>query len=54
MSECEFVDEENRRYLLLATSSGDESIKVAPICIDTFDLLQPIIHLPNIHNRKIY
>jgi len=52
MSESEFVDKEGRGCLLLATCSWDKSIKIASLCIDTYDLLQPIVNLPNIHTGK--
>jgi len=52
MSESEFVDKEDRRYLLLATCSLDKSINIASLCIDTYDLLQPIINLLDVHSGK--
>lgn len=54
MSESLFVDEEGIRYLLFASSSSDYSTKLAPLCIDSFDLLKPINHLKNIHNRNLF
>jgi len=53
MSEEVYVDEEGRRFLLLATCSSDQSIKLAPLCLDSFDLLKPIFNLPEIHNSNI-
>jgi len=52
---CEYESDQGRRYLLLATSSKDKSIKLAELNLESMELQYSTIqHLKNIHESIIY